>query len=76
MDQIISFLAKAKSSDDFFDYRVSYDTDGKYRRLPANWDNDTTFQRWFVICYYVEYDEAINKQCQLAILWSFDYDGQ
>ena len=25
--QIISFLAKAKSADDFFNYRVSYDTD-------------------------------------------------
>ena len=28
MDQIISFLAKAKYADDFFKYRVSYDTDG------------------------------------------------
>ena len=29
VDQIIIFLAKAKSSDNFFDYRVSYDTDRK-----------------------------------------------
>ena len=29
VDQMISFFAKAKSADNFFDYRVSYKTDGK-----------------------------------------------